>query len=625
MHLTPEAAARQEQSERDPLPPQEAQKWMSDQEKRDGEMLVEITGADFDHAVRILRKHDNDMAKAADTLLTALSGATEDAEERERLASLENIKQDFGHLFPSKSNNVIDLTGDDDPPTNARFRATTRSPDPSWQMVRTTQPDVKSADDQLDDVIRASYNDFAADESDNIIPPEDFMVREAGRPVALRADVAGNAYAALVIQSLFHVPQLRQRCAELHLHHVEDASPRTNPDWAIWNLIEMLTCLDLVQLNIILDTTTLASWETVPLVHGMSVGTASKNFLERVVNALQSELDQQKVEGPNTNRLLHFTYCRVHSPTTGPPETVNESDFGHVVTVEINPESPSNDLVTRLSETLNTYNDDGSSDHTLILQPSEMVTFEIIVGASSSTATLSPEPLVYPKCIYMDQFLATNLDLANETRDSQRQFQKDIEMLTEKRKRITFYEGLDTFENLRGAIDYYDHIAQRDDPERIATLATMATKLRTTLQKLEREVEAIDQKIGNLQTELAGLFDNPELQCYPYDLRAVLVHTGLPGRKHIYSYVQDKGTWWKTVDYTVTEVTEDLVLSDPAGLHLGAGPYMLMYSRRQTEAEMAAPLQWPPLFVDSVKSSAEVFLEAIQEEARKAAVVSNDL
>jgi hypothetical protein len=41
-----------------------------------------------------------------------------------------------------------------------------------------------------------------------------------------------------------------------------------------------------------------------------------------------------------------------------------------------------------------------------------------------------------------------------------------------------------------------------------------------------------------------------------YDLRAVLVHTGFPGRKQIYSYVQDiEGVWWKTVDHEVTGVS----------------------------------------------------------------------
>lgn len=94
------------------------------------------------------------------------------------------------------------------------------------------------------------------------------------------------------------------------------------------------------------------------------------------------------------------------------------------------------------------------------------------------------------------------------------------------------------------------------------------------------------------------------------------MHTGLPGRKQKYSYVQDnQGTWWKTVDYTVTEVSwfpffpndrllsicqvpEETVFSDPAGLHLGAGPYMLIYSRH-IEAENLSMPQWPRIFTVS--------------------------
>jgi hypothetical protein len=225
VHLTPEQAARHDEAERQPIPPHELKEWMSAKEKQDGEMLVEITGADFDHALRILRKHDGNMDKAADALLT---GAIDDAEERSRQESLASIKQDFGHLFPdskaraveapARSNVVIDLTGDDDDPpdTSTRFRATTRSPDPAWQMVRSNQQanDVKSEDEQLNQVIQASWNDFAADESDTI-PTEEMTQREGGRyvfefafvfgnlliwpsPIALRADAAGKAYAALV-------------------------------------------------------------------------------------------------------------------------------------------------------------------------------------------------------------------------------------------------------------------------------------------------------------------------------------------------------------------------------------------------------------------------------------------
>jgi predicted SprT family Zn-dependent metalloprotease len=100
-----------------------------------------------------------------------------------------------------------------------------------------------------------------------------------------------------------------------------------------------------------------------------------------------------------------------------------------------------------------------------------------------------------------------------------------------------------------------------------------------------------------------------------YDLRVVFVHDGLFGRKQFYSYVKDKGVWWKTVDNEVTEVrfcssscpscssfyqaSEETVLTDRTGVHLGAGPYMLLYSRAltpddQTEYE-SKKIEWPEL------------------------------
>ncbi|KAJ6476980.1 hypothetical protein C8R45DRAFT_1008456 [Mycena sanguinolenta] len=634
VQLTPEAVARQAEAERQPLPPQEALEWKTNKEQEDGRMLAEVTNTDFDRALRMLRKYDGDMEKAANSLL---NGAVEDAEERSREESIANIKQDFGHLFenqnksrdlgtPARSNVVIDLTGDDDDPpmdTTTRFRATTRSPDPAWQMVPTNRT-VKSEDDQLNEVLQASWNDFAADESD-AMPAEDTVPREGGRPIALRADVASKAYAALVIQCLFHIPQVRQRCSQLRLHSIDDEQPRFNPDKAMWSLIEMFTALDLGQVNVYLDEDLLNDWETVPLKPADAVGSLSRFFLEQVVKVVQGDLDEQQIEtGPNLYKLFNFTHCRVHIPTTGPPERIYEPDFGHVVNIDVHPEAPgpTNELVARLSQQLNTYNSDGSSTHNLIQRPSEVVTFEIAVvkgGSSTTVAGASPEPFAYPKCIYMDQFLEANVDLANETRASQMQIQKELEQLATKRRDITRFEDQDTFENLRGAIDYYEHMAHCDSPERLETLRSMATKLKNALKKLEGEVAAIDAKITILQHELDGLWDNSELKCHPYDLRAVLVHTGLPGRKHIYSYVQDKGTWWKTVDYTVTEVSEDVVLSDPSGLHLGAGPYMLMYSRRQSESEINERVQWPGLFVErTAKNNATFFNDPTTKNLERA-------
>jgi hypothetical protein len=34
------------------------------------------------------------------------------------------------------------------------------------------------------------------------------------------------------------------------------------------------------------------------------------------------------------------------------------------------------------------------------------------------------------------------------------------------------------------------------------------------------------------------------------------MHDGVYGRSHLYSYVNDNGTWWKTVDWVVTEASD---------------------------------------------------------------------
>lgn len=46
----------------------------------------------------------------------------------------------------------------------------------------------------------------------------------------------------------------------------------------------------------------------------------------------------------------------------------------------------------------------------------------------------------------------------------------------------------------------------------------------------------------------------------------------------------------------VLQVPEETVLTDPTGIHLGAGPYMLFYSRHMSEEQLREPLVWPTVF-----------------------------
>jgi len=126
-------------------------------ERENGELLASIANVDSETARRVLRKHNGDMEKAADALLTGDRGET--WEERLRttpepgynggqaaemkIPSLESI------MNPSSS--VIDLTSNDDemsraiqmsmqessqPQDGPQFGPSERAPHPEWQMVR---------------------------------------------------------------------------------------------------------------------------------------------------------------------------------------------------------------------------------------------------------------------------------------------------------------------------------------------------------------------------------------------------------------------------------------------------------------------------------------------------------
>jgi hypothetical protein len=79
------------------------------------------------------------------------------------------------------------------------------------------------------------------------------------------------------------------------------------------------------------------------------------------------------------------------------------------------------------------------------------------------------------------------------------------------------------------------------------------------------------------------------------------------------------------------KVTEEMVLTDPNGLHLGAGPYLLLYSRYLSQERIKLPMPWPPEFLvcclkhfdqacnnaltqESVEQSNKTFLDMVPPE-----------
>ena len=108
---------------------------------------------------------------------------------------------------------------------------------------------------------------------------------------------------------------------------------------------------------------------------------------------------------------------------------------------------------------------------------------------------------------------------------------------------------------------------------------------------------------------------DPAVLLFQYDLRAVLMHDGQKGRKHVYSYINHEDAWWKVVGCTVTkvrldfgwiptqigstnqsrlQVTLETVSSDDSGINVGAGAFFLIYSRSLSEPLKS---EWPETLV----------------------------
>jgi len=389
--------------------------------------------------------------------------------------------------------------------------------------------------------------------------------------------------------------------------------------------------MDMAQLSVLVTDDILTEFDAQPWGTADRPGDLSLQFIKNVASIIETLLEQQFREAGNQEtrpRLFHFSHRRLE---IGETSIVGPCADTCVVQVETGGDlNVSNDLISRLSASLSNYHNNGSN-HDIIVHPSQVVVFQLRPSVSlSSTSpiakTTDDRGFQYPKHIYLDQFLHENFELADQKRQLQLQMNAEVQKLTLQRRSITNFNDKDTLTDLRASIHYYEHLAGGNSEERRATLTTTAAKLKKVLTTIENAIETIDAQILKLKAEVAVLFKCEELQKYRYDLRAVLVHDGLLGRKQIYSYVQDKGTWWKSIDTAVTEVPEDIVLADPAGIHLGAGPYMLIYSRafpaRDGKDDLRLP--WPKPLKDHVKFHNQKFLSSLNPEiAAKALLIDS--
>ncbi|KAF8635560.1 hypothetical protein AX15_000210 [Amanita polypyramis BW_CC] len=595
-------------------------------EQENVQFLASMMGGDLDleAALRVLRKHNGNVEKAADAVLQGDRG-------EDMWLSTQDTSSTLPQVPPAPSGRVIDLTEDDDmsralqmsmetSSNEVRFGPSDRAPDPAWQLVPPNSPRLnatsnRSQEDQhLKEAIRASLKDLPTEESD-AFPFEDTPVREGGRPVALRSESPELAYAALVVHALFHVPQIREQIATMPLPIVDGEMPKNSSSRAISNIVEYFVNLDLAQLSTIVDRDLLNSLQAQPIDMTVdNVGDCSSAFLKSLAHLISSHLDACKEEQEPGSRLFFFSHGNVEFIKDMPRRVKRTSGDGFVVVVDVGLENMPNDLIGVLSANLTRSTESGSS-HDVITELSDVVAFRLAYNRPTNASRSSIDTFVYPKIIYLDRFLLNNAKLAEQRRQLEQEMNTDIAKLTAQKEFLTGYNNRDTLADLRSTLHYFENVAIATDEGREQQIRETTAKLKSILAAITDRLETIDRMIERLRAEVSKVFDIPAFQFYRYDLRAVLVHTGLPGRKQMYSYVQDtEGIWWKTVDFTVTEVAEETVLTDPSGLHMGAGPYLLLYSRYAPQDQIKAPLPWPTAYVDIVEHGNKTLFSLVPSE-----------
>ncbi|THV02197.1 hypothetical protein K435DRAFT_775698 [Dendrothele bispora CBS 962.96] len=592
---------------------------MTPDEQQNATLLATMAATDEGTALRVLRKHNGSVEEAANALLSGDRGSP---------------PQKVTGVDPSAT--VIDLTAEDNDEemnralqmsmndtsgagghlqTTTHFGPSNRPPDANWAMVPSnvaTQP-ASQEDENLKEAIKAS---LAEPDNETLPPIEDMIRDEDGRPVALRPDDPNLVYASLVLHALFHVPQVRQRLSRLKLPSPDEILQEDSAEIFMCKLVELFTNLDLVKLSVIIENDIYRICGARPATSVDLPADISRAFIDPLTRVIEDCLSVQEPQDNARQPIFTFSSAQIEiSPNRNP--TPHKFHYGTVVAVDVGHDQRSpNELVARLATILH-ISDGEIIKHDGIDKPSETVIFQLNTHASFANSNLSManEGFVYPKRIYMDRFLLQNFHVTNEKNKKQREIVDLIKNLEMKKEEVTKSDNTDTLANLKTTINYYENVARDGDiPERRRTLDNVTQQLKAVLAALEAKVEQIDAEVADLHNKLTTLFDTPELQNHPYDLRAVLVHTGLSGRKHLYSYVQDaQGRWWKTVDFTVSQVPEDEVLGDTKGVALGAGPYMLFYSRSLTSEQLYEPCPWPEVYVEAVKTNNEGLSAALRE------------
>lgn len=571
------------------------------QEDQDVDLMVSLSDGKLneDQARGILRRFNGDINRAMNAIFEEGESAPHQAMEVDRRHNNTPGPSTSRQEMETRTQDIIDLTGsennkeysqdteplatggfdqgDDDlaralkasleTTSEAAFQPSDRAPDPQWAMVPSNVeagPAMTQDDQHLSRAIEASLSSSMEDMTNveyDVVPDAEAL-RNDIRPVALRPVDPKLCYTGLVIQALYVIEEVRQAVASLKL-----SDNHASSDAGLSALQQLFARMDSCPDAVLSVEEVIKSITTPPWISLRErPGDVSVGFFETVARAIRVAMT---AHGSNA-KLFNIPYGRVEGN-----HQVNLEGEAYIVPVDSSSENLTvpNDLMSRLTN-LQLF------EKSMILELSQVVTFHVSPAIHPRPTDTKTRPsFTFPKTIYLDRFLDENIDTVRAKWDQKKSLTHSAALLEERKNAITHFDNKDTLLNLKTSLRYYESVADAGgSSERQDTIKKMADKLRRVMEALNQELTVLDSEIAELNTRCGQLFDVPELQQYKYELKAVLIHNGLHGQKNIYSYVQHEGKWWKTVDASVCEVSEEVVFEDQTGVHLGAGPYILIYN-----------------------------------------------
>ncbi|KIJ37108.1 hypothetical protein M422DRAFT_33959 [Sphaerobolus stellatus SS14] len=513
---------------------------------------------------------------------------------------------------PARPNSVIDLTNEDEDTSKAIAASMETAPafgpsnrddkEQQWAMVPSNAPPLLSQEDQaLNQALEASLSSsFMGVAQEPYEEPLDLAarIRTGGRPVALRSMDPTLCYVPAVLQCMLSNPCVIRRLLQYDVD-VEAIDGAHLYSAGMQRLAAAFTNSARAYIPVD-DNLDMLSAGVLPISNKTSMLQLMRQYYQMMVETL--EMMPRDEHSELSGLELPLMIFRGASPDE---LNANGSDNCEVsLELDLNHGTQGTDLVSLLTETFTKLK-------VCVTQVSQCCAFALIRNGVSA--------IKYPARLYMDKFMRENMEEAEKLWKTREELRQQIEKLTADKQKLSNWKDHDTVRSLRSAVHYFENLASNGgDPARKEAHERSQKKLEGVIKEVEANGKFLENRIKELTEEAEKLYDRPDLQRHPYDLQAVIMHDGLIGRSHIYTYTKDvAGRWWKIVDHQVTEVTEDIVLNDQTGLHLAAGPLLLCYVRADSIAASLPEAQnprWPRFLKDLIDDDNVKFLGALPPE-----------